>query len=353
MESGAIGRLAELVSSSPAVVDLADLDPSRAAAWRQRLEARGRVRVLLLQLQDAVARGDRQLAATLAQRLGQESSSSPGDLRSFIEPWLRRGRLALEEGRLPAAEVELLFASSLSPGDVEAALTLGEVYRRTGRWEAAAQAFRRVLDLEPSSLPGALGLADALRAQGRLADAAELLDAQEAVHPGDYTMLVNLGFFHQELARGDEDNVERHLSRARAVFLRAASLEPGRAEARAGLARLFWMAGDIPAAISEIDKALTVRPDPTYRAWRGLLLYESGRLEEARAELQRALVEDPRQLDALLALGGVLVDLGRPDQGAETWRRALELAPGNATAKENLRLLDESGLLRAGGTGVR
>ncbi len=348
-----MAALAALTSAAPVEIDTTGLPPERATGWKDRLVSRGRMRRMNLELMDAVSRGEVAKAATIAGRLSHEGEGGALDLRAFIDPWMTRGGRAMDEGRLQDAEAEFLFAASMSPRDPAPTLSLAEVYRRTGRWEQAEQGFRWVMALSPTSLAAGLGLADALRALRRLSDAADILDGLETIHPGDYTLLVNLAFLHDELAIGSDQNVERRLGRSRALFQRAAALDPDRPQARAGLARLYWKAGDLDAALGEMDRALMISPEATYRAWRGLILYEAQRLTEAEAELQRALLQDPALLDALIALGGVQIDLGRVGQGKDTWERALGLSPNNALVKENLRLLEESALLKMRSNGAR
>jgi tetratricopeptide (TPR) repeat protein len=60
------------------------------------------------------------------------------------------------------------------------------------------------------------------------------------------------------------------------------------------------------------------------------------RLDQAEAELKEALKIRPDYLPALLNLGNLYEDLGRREPAANVYRRALEIAPGNALALSRL-----------------
>ena len=72
-----------------------------------------------------------------------------------------------------------------------------------------------------------------------------------------------------QLARGSDTNVSKRLSRARVVFQRAAALEPGRPEARAGLGEVYFRMGQHQRALGELDRALLLADSCHYRSWRG------------------------------------------------------------------------------------
>ena len=76
----------------------------------------------------------------------------------------------------------------------------------------------------------------------------------------------------------------------------------------------------------------------------GLALAQSGNPQAAIEEYQKALVIEPRHLDALCNLASVLIDVGRPAQAAQHARQAVDLDPQDALAHSLLGMA----LLHAG-----
>lgn len=326
-------------------LDFTGLPEARRPALEARLRRAAAGRLPWVEMLWAAARGDLEQAATFAQRFVQSGGASSSTLATFVDPWLSRGRAAAASGDLATAERELVVAFAFAPGDSQIGHELAGVQRALGKLDAAATTWARVLAGHPTNLQAGLGLAAVRKDQGRLADAAEVLGTLEPVHPASYSLLVNLAHLETQLAQGSDDNVSRRLGRARILLQRATTLEPTRPQGHAAMAELLWKSGDTAGALTSIDRALSLGDDCQFRAWRGLLLFDSRRLPEAEGELQRALLACPTHVPALISLGGVQADLGRPAQAAETWRRALELEPGHAAATTNLQWLESSGLL--------
>jgi len=119
------------------------------------------------------------------------------------------------------------------------------------------------------------------------------------------------------------------------------ALEDARRLAREGAA------GD---ALAAVDRALAERPaDPDTSALRARLLFDLGRLEEARTEAQ-ALVDAAPALEAgYRLLAGIRLAKGERDGAREALVQALERAPGAADLAVTLAQLEtESGNLEAG-----
>jgi len=121
------------------------------------------------------------------------------------------------------------------------------------------------------------------------------------------------------------------------------------AEPHGGLAEVFSLLGEHDRALTEIDRAIALDNQCTYRGWRGQILWELGRGMEAEQTLQQALLKCPDHLPALIALGGVLVNRGCYRQGREAWERVGLLDPGNRAALGNLEQLTLSGVEKSFG----
>ena len=90
------------------------------------------------------------------------------------------------------------------------------------------------------------------------------------------------------------------------------------------------------AAIDLLQRSIDAAPDnPATRFNLGLLLQQQGRLEEALACLDAALVLAPRAAQVLNARGMVLHRLARFDEAIGAYQAAIEIEPGHAEAIMN------------------
>ena len=93
-------------------------------------------------------------------------------------------------------------------------------------------------------------------------------------------------------------------------------------------------------AVEQFRRALAI--DPRYvkaRNHLAVMLIESGRLPDARAEITAGLAIDPRNPDLLVNLALIERADGHPDRAIELLLRALGERPTHAAAHYNLGLL--------------
>lgn len=126
--------------------------------------------------------------------------------------------------------------------------------------------------------------------------------------------------------------------KAQAAANKAMALDPTLAEAYVALGQVKsayeW---DWRGAEEQFQRGLALNSnDPNLHHWRSLNLMALGRLDDARAAMQRAFELDPLLLITNVNLGRVDYYAGRYDQAIEQYRRALEL-DGNF-ARAHLRL---------------
>jgi tetratricopeptide (TPR) repeat protein len=116
---------------------------------------------------------------------------------------------------------------------------------------------------------------------------------------------------------------------------RARQLEPDNEDTRYNLASALARSGDHAAVLALLGDPPVRRAD--LLALQGMSLRGMGRLQEAVASLQQAADKAPRNVDILNNLGVVLAESGDVDAARATWRRVLQIAPANETARSNLR----------------
>jgi len=90
--------------------------------------------------------------------------------------------------------------------------------------------------------------------------------------------------------------------------------------------------------MAHYQKALEINPnyidDAHYNL--GILLAETGRIDEAMAHYQKALELNPNHADAHNNLGILLVKMGRTDEAITHFRKVLEINPDAIGALQNL-----------------
>jgi tetratricopeptide (TPR) repeat protein len=129
------------------------------------------------------------------------------------------------------------------------------------------------------------------------------------------------------------------MEQAEAILRQLVAAEPQRVEALELLGATLSTQGRMAEALPWFDRARELRPtSPSVRHNRAQALFALGRLEDARDELQEAVVLKPDLHPAWNLLGGVLAAL-RDAAGAErAYRRALALRPDHAETHYNLGL---------------
>lgn len=129
-------------------------------------------------------------------------------------------------------------------------------------------------------------------------------------------------------------------------FAAAIAADPKFAMAYAGLAEAQWgmyvQTNDntwAERAVASTATASQLEPDrPAVRYSAGLTLFRSGRFDEARQELERAVALQPTYEDALRLLGRVLMRQGRIDEGREQFNRALTIRPNSVSLHSDMGL---------------
>jgi tetratricopeptide (TPR) repeat protein len=178
---------------------------------------------------------------------------------------------------------------------------------------------------------GALARAETLLGLGRPAEArAHVVDVL-AVDPRNATALRQLA--RCQAAIGELDDA---LTTAR----RAIAAEPESEHGHRVLSHVLLKRRDFPAAVTAAQQALRLAPDN----WRGhLSLVEALRRIDGPSAYEAAgrLVElAPHEPDAHIAYGSAAAAGGDRATARQSFERALTLDPNNATARNNLAVLD-------------
>ena len=312
----------------------------------------------------------------------------------WVRVWFREahyfaGFKLLRQKQMSAAVRELERSRDWGPREVNAIYELGNAYAQSERYAEAAQAYRLALDanagydeiyynlgaIQASRLGQTDRAMDNLRVTqwinpfsaevyltlGNLYLAAPqrygeqgiaLLEQATAFFPDNPTHWNNLGYLY---------SVSKRYADAERAYVRALSLDPGLAQARANLEAMTKQSGrprlkllsaldDMSALENRVVKrdysdatlALAQRLDatlpdtPKVRFFLGALLMARGRPGDAVAPLEWVTARQPGHVWAHLNLGEAYLALGRRPEAEAQYRAVLSLDPANVVAQRRL-----------------
>jgi len=250
--------------------------------------------------------------------------------------------LGIELARIPGKENEAIRhyerALQLKPQAADAHNDMGLLLSRLpGRGAEALAQYEEALRLKPGLAEAHVNLANLLlRLPGRTEEALSHYEEALRLQP-------SWAETHEAYASALAAQPGREAG-AMAQFEAALSLRPDYAEAHAGLGSLLEaIPGRETDAISHYEAAL--RSDPGL-AWVHLALALQlssvpGRAKEARLQAEEALRIRPDYPEAHNCLGIICAQLGHLDEARTHWEKALQLNPDYATARENLKRLEQ------------
>lgn len=166
-------------------------------------------------------------------------------------------------------------------------------------FEEAKREFELAISLDPKNAAAYSGLADVTRMAG---------------------------WFYPDLAEADWHESAQRLA------VRALELDPNLAEAHASLAVGLGKPDDrdYDMAEKEFQRALSISPSYSFaHCWYAMILLDEGRGEEALRELIVCEASDPRWVDGLARLAGLLITLGRLEEGLVRINKIAELDPSS------------------------
>jgi len=192
-------------------------------------------------------------------------------------------------------EAALRINPGLAPAHYNLALVLAQL---PGRLPEALEHYQQAVELDPDFAAARVSLAMELaKLPGRLPEAVAQYEAALRIDPDDADTENNLAVALAKLpGRADE---------ALGHFERALRLSPNDADLHFNLAnQLVQDPARLPAAIMQYEAALRLRPDfPAAHVRLALAYGRSGRLDDAIAQLERALQLDPADAAARELLG--------------------------------------------------
>jgi small GTP-binding protein len=238
--------------------------------------------------------------------------------KDFVEPQLALGQLALAAHDLDGAEQAFRRALDAGPADpdarAEAYRGLGTAHLRASRFDRAVRELRKAVASAPDEPTAQTLLGRALLGKGDLDTARICLERATRKEPAPPLAWASRGEVAARLGRTDE---------AEKAF-------------RAALAGVA-ASPSVPANAERTEAEIT--------ALLGLarLARAAGKLEEARAEVLRALGLSSTRLELLVELGRIAAEARSPEVALDAFDHALKSSePGSRALADPRPLLDEA-----------
>jgi GT2 family glycosyltransferase/tetratricopeptide (TPR) repeat protein len=225
-----------------------------------------------------------------------------------------------------AAKALKLYVQVLevAPSDVETLISCGQICMALKKNEDAHDFFSRVQQIEPGN-----------------ENVKELLHDLEQMtyhtsQPMDRDTLYRQA--QSKAAAGD-------LAGSIADLTRILEKEPENATLYNDIGVLNYESGDMEKALSSYEQAVRLAPDHTefQKNLADFYMMEQGRAEDAMKLYVKMLEKDPQDVDCLLACGLVCICMEKTDDAGIFFQRVLDIEPWNASAKQGLEQLDDSG----------
>lgn len=281
-----------------------------------------------------------------------------------------QANLKLEQGDAKGAIQSYQWALALKPDAASAHFNMGNAYAELKQTDMAIDCYARALEVKPEFADALFAMGVELEVKGKLAQAIEKYRLALEVEPERFEILSNLADVLNHTGAWDEaDSTYQHalrinpthgdlwykravalhdkhlrskpdtllLNDAENYFRKAITMNPDRADAHIGLAKVVHDLGKLDDALALFRKAIALDPqDCDTRMTLGLLLQTQQKYEEAEACYLHALEIQPNLATALNNLGGLCRKTGRNETAIAYYKKAILLEPGFAEAHFNL-----------------
>ncbi len=214
----------------------------------------------------------------------------------------------------------------------------GEQALTSGDPQSAVADFRTALAYSRGDRQYSLRLVQALLAAGRREEARAHLLTLAQDQPAD--AMINLELARIEAVEGNVALAIQHYHNA-IYGVWEQDAEQHRMATRLELARYLLQHGDKDSARAELNAATADMPrDPAVHTRVGFMLFQTGDNAAALQQFRAALELDRRLPDALAGAGRAAYLLGDFSAAHSYLRRAVQLAPGDTASAELLRLTE-------------
>lgn len=217
------------------------------------------------------------------------------------------------------AEDDLREALRIAPGNIAVSLQLGDLLRRTKRYDEAAAVYKKVLEGDAKNRFALEALGGIARAKGDDAGAERWFQQYAADYPDDYV---------PRLALGDLFTSSRDFAHANDAYEEAFRRAPQNSLVVANAANAAIEAGQFNLAADWVGRATgAMLDDPRVMRERERVLLHQGKYAESARLGYQVLSAMPNDRDASVYLAYDLYNLGRYDESLALSTRYGQLLP--------------------------
>ena len=309
----ALGRSAEAVEVLSRAVAASPQNAAGQAALAEALIADGRAGDALARLRSA----DASVLAALPARIAMAAAL------------IANGQVA--EGTV---QIEALGPAASDNPRVAYWLGVAAERQRPPDLEQAARRYRESLATDGQYLPASLRLAALLQKQGKADKAIALIKDAEKAGVAPEAL---------ELAWGQALIAAKNAGEAEAVFRKAVSRSPKLAAARVGLASALEEGGKLDEAEAELERAVSELKAPGLRDRLAELLLKRGKKQAALAAFEAELASGNNDFTMRVRLARLALDLGKLERAARELDAVVIESPGTPEAYFTLGRVREAG----------
>lgn len=227
--------------------------------------------------------------------------------------WKFFGSLSYSLNRMADYRAGVLLSSEMDPGDAYVLTDRGVYYRVIGNETLAESDIRQALALEQETSYIWVELASTLMAKDDYAAALPAWDKAVALAPEALGTLISRGGC--KLLTGDAVGAEQD-------FRQALAAAPEDCDLLNSIALAYDAAGDNDTAIVYYKRAAASRESPLYHYNLALSYHKSGDLDQAQAELDKALSGNPGYADYINLAGDLAAARGEQQAALKFYRDA-------------------------------
>lgn len=228
---------------------------------------------------------------------------------------------------------ELEAVAQLDPGDETTRMDLAAAYAAMGRIDKAIDAYQNIVARNPRQAQAMKFLGDLHKRQGRVDRAIKYYGDAIKADPDDPRAYFLLGAIYIEA--GSDKQAKR-------IYQQAQRFKKYLAEAYNNLAAIAYRGRDLEAALWYSRRAVQRRPSSArYRYNYALALSASKFTEEALAQVDAALKQEPNGVELHYLRGVILLRRGDADRARKEFEKTLALDAKHEGARHNIQVLDE------------
>jgi TolB-like protein/Flp pilus assembly protein TadD len=211
------------------------------------------------------------------------------------------------------AEQACAAALALDPNLIVVHNALGDLYRKTGKYQEAESSYLRTLAIDQNDTSALDGLAWSYSSQQRLADAEEKFRQAIASQPGNWRSFNSLGTFYYQNGRFGE---------ATEAFKEVVSLDTENMQGWSNIGSSLMLSGNFADAAPAFERSISIDPQAGTYSNLGLMYYYLGMDEDAVAALENATKLAPNSHLVWANLGDALSVSGQAAKADQAFGKA-------------------------------